>query len=138
MIRKPVEIAAAVITKPDDPNRFLVSKRLEGAHLAGLFEFPGGKVRDGESAEDACRRECREELGVEIAVLGAAAPPIVHAYPDRTVALSFLRCTLAPGSPEPRALAAAELRWVERARLSDLPWPEANRDLIARLVAGVV
>lgn len=129
-----VEIAAAVIR--DGAGRVLVARRLAGAHLAGLFEFPGGKVRPGERPEDACRRECREELGVLVRVLGPAAPRFEHAYPDRRVALSFFFCALEPGSPPPRALAAGELRWVEAARLGELEWPEANRALIARLAEG--
>jgi mutator protein MutT len=126
-----IEIAAAVIS--DREGRILVATRLDGAHLGGLCEFPGGKVRAGESPEAACRRECHEELGVDVEVLGPAAPRLVHAYPDRTVALSFFRCALAPGSPGPRALAARDLRWVEPAALAALPWPEANRALVAEL-----
>lgn len=130
-----LEVAAAVIS--DDRGRVLVATRRAGAHLGGVSEFPGGKALAGESAEDACRRECREELGVEVVVHGLAAPRIVHAYPDRTVALSFFRCALAPGSGPPRALGAEALRWVERARLAELPWPEANRALVARLAREV-
>ncbi|HVY61790.1 MAG TPA: (deoxy)nucleoside triphosphate pyrophosphohydrolase [Planctomycetota bacterium] len=136
---KAVEIAAGIIERGAERGRpeVLVARRPEGVHLAGLFEFPGGKVRAGESPAHACARECREELGADVVVLGLAAPPVVHAYPDRTVTLSFFRCALAAGSPEPRALASAEVRWVERARLRDLPWPEANLDLVARLASDV-
>lgn len=127
------EISAAVIF--DDRGRVLVARRPEGVHQGGLREFPGGKVRPGERPEDACRRECREEMGVEVEVLGPAAPRFEHAYPDRTVALSFFRCRLAPGSPEPRPLGAAELCWVEPRDLPSLAWPEANRGVIASLAA---
>jgi 8-oxo-dGTP diphosphatase len=127
-----IEIAAAVIG--DGAGRVLVARRRAADHLGGLFEFPGGKVRPGETPEEACRRECREELGVEVLVGREAAPRVVHAYPERTVAISFFRCTLAPWSPAPRALAAEEVRWVETARLAELAWPEANRRVIARLV----
>ncbi len=129
-----IEIAAAVIS--DAAGRVLVARRPEGVHLAGLFEFPGGKVQAGERPEETCRRECREEIGAEIVVLGPAAPRLVHDYGDRAVALSFFRCALAPGSPEPRAIGVSELRWVEPARLLDLPWPEANRALVRELARG--
>jgi 8-oxo-dGTP diphosphatase len=129
--RAVVETAIAVIE--DAEGRVLVSRRRAGGHLGGLFEFPGGKVEAGESPEAACRRECREELGVEVAVLGPALPRFTHPYAGRTVALHFLRCALRPGSPAPRALAAEEVRWVARADLPSLAWPEANREIVRRL-----
>jgi 8-oxo-dGTP diphosphatase len=131
--RSAIEIGAAVIF--DAAGRVLVARRRAGAHLAGLCEFPGGKARPGESAEEACRRECREELGVEVRVLGEAAPRLVYRYPERIVALAFFRCAIEPGSPEPRAFAASEVFWVEPARLPKLPWPPANRGIV-EAIAG--
>jgi 8-oxo-dGTP diphosphatase len=131
---EPIAIAAAVIRQPD--GRVLVARRAAEAHQGGLFEFPGGKARAGEALEQACRRECREELGVEVEVLGLALPPVVHDYGDRAVALHFFRCRLAPGSPAPRPLASRELRWVAPERLRDLPFPAANAALLALLAAG--
>src|SRR5688572_29122406 len=129
----PAEIAIAVIF--DAAGRVLVARRPAGTHLAGRHEFPGGKVLPGERADDACRRECREELDVEVEVLGPMLARFEHRYPDRTVALSFFRCVLAPGSPAPRALYATEVQWLVPAALPELDWPEANASLIA-LLAG--
>lgn len=120
----------------DPEGRVLVARRAAGTHLAGRFEFPGGKVLPGELAADACRRECREELGVEVEVLEPVLPRFVHCYPDRAVALTFFRCALAPGSAPPRALSATEVRWLAPAQLSELDWPEANASLIALLAGG--
>lgn len=128
---EPLEIAAAVIG--DERGRVLVARRPSGSHLAGLFEFPGGKVRPGEPLADACRRECEEELGVEVEIGPPVLPRAVHDYGDRAVALTFFRCALAPGSPAPRALAAGEVRWVAREELAGLAWPAANAAIIAHL-----
>ena len=129
------DIAIAIIT--DASHRILVARRLPTAsHLPDVFEFPGGKVRVGESPADACHRECREELGADVIVHDLLLPPTLHVYPDRTVRLHFFRCTLAAGSPAPRALAAAELRWVEAASLPHLAWPDANRAVVALLAAS--
>jgi mutator protein MutT len=131
-----IEIAAAIVF--DEAGRVLIARRRSGAHLAGRCEFPGGKLQPGETAEEACRRECREEIGIDVAVLGRAAPRLVHRYPDRTVALSFFRCALAAGSPEPRAIEVDDVQWMEPARLPGLRWPEANREIVARIAAGEI
>jgi 8-oxo-dGTP diphosphatase len=126
-----IEIAVAVIA--DAGGRVLVARRRARDHLGGLWEFPGGKVRAGESVEAACARECREELGAEVLVGGPLAPRVVHRYPERAVAISFLSARLRPESPAPRALAADELRWVTPEELLSLPHPPANRAFIQSL-----
>lgn len=123
-----IVVVAAVI---EDGGRFLVTRRPAGVHLEGLWEFPGGKVADGETHESALRREIREELGADI-VVGALELHTTHAYDDRTVVLYFYRATLV-GRPIP--VLGQEMRWVARAKLPTLGFPPADAELIARLAA---
>ena len=122
-----VVVVAAVI---EDAHRFLVTRRPPGVHLAGLWEFPGGKTDADESHPAALKREIREELGVDVEV-GGLEYETIHAYPDRTVALHFYRCRLL-GAPRPQL--GQEMRWVARADLRSLGFPPADDELIARLV----
>lgn len=121
-------VVAAVI---ENDGRFLLTLRPAGTHLADHWEFPGGKVERGETHAVALARELREELGIDAGV-GALVHAVTHAYPDRTVELHFYRCSFR-GQPTP--LVGQQMRWVARAELSHLPFPEADRDLIARLTA---
>ena len=87
---KVTSVVAAVI---EDDHRFLVTRRQPGVHLAGMWEFPGGKVDPGETHGAALQRELREELGVEVDVAERVYRTL-HDYPDRTVELYFYRCSL--------------------------------------------
>ncbi len=124
-----IVVLAAVIERDD---AFLLTRRLSGTHLAGTWEFPGGKCEPGESHEDCLCRELIEELGVE-ATVGDEIFTITHAYPERTVELHFRRCTLA-GEPAPQL--GQEMRWVRRKDLGALEFPEADRELIVQLRRG--
>jgi mutator protein MutT len=124
--RVAIVVLAAVIERD---GRFLVTRRLEGTHLSGFWEFPGGKCEPGESHDACLRRELTEELGVD-AEVGEEIVVTGHAYPDRTVRLHFRRCRLIG---EPRALLGQEVRWVTRPEMKDLPFPEADRALIELL-----
>lgn len=126
-----IVVVAAVI---EDRQRFLVTRRQPGVHLAGMWEFPGGKIDPDESHNAALKREIREELDVDIEV-GELTYHTTHPYEDRTVALYFYRCTLT-GSPRP--LLGQEMRWVSRTDLASLGFPPADRELIERLVKSDV
>ena len=121
-------VVAAVIEQND---RFLITRRQNGVHLAGLWEFPGGKIDPAETHADALRREMREELDTDVEI-GQLVFDVTHAYPDRTVTLYFYRCTL---KGVPRPLLGQEMRWVPRAELASLGFPPADEELI-RLLAG--
>ena len=121
-------VVAAVIERND---AFLVTRRLEGTHLAGLWEFPGGKIADGESHAEALMREIREELDSDVDV-GSLVFETEHDYADRTISLHFYRCTL---RGVPRPLLGQEMRWVPRVELQALDFPPADADLI-RLLTG--
>lgn len=121
-----IRVAAAVIERGD---AVLVTRRLKGTHLEGLWEFPGGKCEPGESIHACLIRELVEELGVEVAP-GETLLVATHAYPEKTVELHFVACTT-DGEPVPQQ--NQEMQWIERARLDTLRFPEADAELIARL-----
>jgi mutator protein MutT len=121
-------VAAAVV---EDHDRYFVTRRHQGTHLEGYWEFPGGKCEDGESLPQCLRREVREELGAEITV-GEEILAVTHDYGDRSVELHFLACTLLNA---PMPLLGQEMRWVEREELRTLSFPPADEELIA-LLAG--
>ena len=121
-----VTVVAAVIERDD---RFLLTLRPPGTHLAGHWEFPGGKCHPAETHVEALRRELHEELDV-VAIVGERVYSITHAYPDKTVELHFYRCDF---EGEPKPMLGQEMKWVARAELTALPFPEADAALIAQL-----
>ncbi len=124
-----IVVLAGVI---EQDGAFLLTRRLKGSHLAGTWEFPGGKREPGESHEACLRRELEEELGVS-AEVGGEILTITHAYAERTVELHFRRCTI---TGAPRALLGQQIRWVPREELHTLEFPEADRELIEQLRSG--
>ena len=108
-----IVVAAAVIERD---GQFLVTRRQEGVHLAGFWEFPGGKCEAGESLADCLAREIREELAVS-ATVGETVLSTSHDYPDRRIVLHFLRCRIS-GEPHPQQ--GQEMRWVTRDELRAL------------------
>lgn len=121
-----VVVVAAVIERDD---AFLLTLRPDGTHLAGHWEFPGGKVDAHETHAEALAREIFEELDA-IARVGDLMHTVRHAYPEKTVELFFYRCEL---SGEPKPMIGQEMRWVSRGDLATLPFPDADRDLISQL-----
>lgn len=123
---KPIVVVAAIIERD---NAFLLTLRPEGTHLAGHWEFPGGKVHDHETHAEALRREVFEELDA-IVVVGDLAHTVTHAYPEKTVQLFFYRCGL---HGEPKPMMGQQMRWIGKSELKALPFPEADRELITLL-----
>jgi mutator protein MutT len=123
-----VVVVAAVV---EENGVFLVTRRPQGVHLAGMWEFPGGKIDPAESHADALRREMREELDADVDVLELVFHT-THAYPERTVSLYFYNCSL---RQRPRPRLGQEMRWAQRAELQTLGFPPADEELIRLLIA---
>ena len=120
-----VDVVGAVIR---DGDRVLLAQRPEGKAQAGLWEFPGGKIEPGETPGEALARECREELAIEIenpSVLRS----VVHRYPEKTVRLLLVECSVRPGSvPVPQE--GQSVAWVRPSDLDRLPVCPADKELL--------
>jgi 8-oxo-dGTP diphosphatase len=121
-----IVVTAAVIERDD---RFLVTRRQAGVHLAGQWEFPGGKCGADEPLAACMARELLEELNVT-ALVGEEIFAITHDYSDRRVELHFLRCSF---SDDPSPQQGQEMRWVLRDDLKTLEFPPADAELIRLL-----
>lgn len=125
-----VLVAAAALV--DAEGRVLLARRPEGKPLAGLWEFPGGKVAEGETPEAALIRELKEELGIDVAT--ACLAPFAfasHAYEGFHLLMPLYLCRRWRGEPAPRE--GQEIAWVRPPRLADYPMPPADRPLVALL-----
>jgi 8-oxo-dGTP diphosphatase len=126
-------VTAAVITHGD---RVLVARRAQSHHLAGYWEFPGGKIEDGESPEQCLRRELEEELDVEVEV-GELLCRSSHSYDDRTITLLACEAHL------PRQVARERLRsnshdavrWLAVSELLEIRLAPADRPVVEHLLA---
>ncbi|HZN32410.1 MAG TPA: (deoxy)nucleoside triphosphate pyrophosphohydrolase [Pirellulaceae bacterium] len=125
----PTPIAIAVV---EWQGQFLVGQRPPGVPLAGLWEFPGGKIEPGESPEDAAIRECREEAGLRVEPV-SRYPECVQQYDHDRLTLHFIAC-------RPAASAALEprppFRWIPRGELSQYEFPRGNRGVLEIIAAG--
>ncbi|MCA3263023.1 MAG: (deoxy)nucleoside triphosphate pyrophosphohydrolase [Telmatospirillum sp.] len=122
-------VAAALI---DADGRVLLARRPPGKAMAGLWEFPGGKVAPNETPEAALIRELKEELGLDLA--HACLAPLTfasHRYPDFHLLMPLFAARNWKGTPVPRE--GQELAWVRPLKMSDYPMPPADVPLVAML-----
>ncbi|ODT51178.1 8-oxo-dGTP diphosphatase MutT [Devosia sp. 63-57] len=123
-------VVACALVDPD--RRVLIAQRPEGKHMAGLWEFPGGKLEPGETPEDALIRELREELAIE--TKQACLAPLSftsHSYEKLHLLMPLYVCRKWQGQPQ--AIEHAALKWVRPQALRDYPMPPADEPLIAAL-----
>ena len=125
---KQLHVVAGVIR--DARGRVLLARRTEGRDLAGLWEFPGGKVEPGESADAALVRELREELGIE-ARAGDALIRVPQQYPDKRLVLDVRHVEF---RGVPKGLDGQALVWAPLHRLASYPMPPADRPVVAALL----
>jgi 8-oxo-dGTP diphosphatase len=124
-------VAAAVVI---EDGRVLLTQRKAGTHLAGAWEFPGGKVRPGEDPRRALERELEEELGIET-VVGDVMEVTFHPYPERSVLLLFYETKRTSRSPDPRAVDVAAFRWAARDDLDEASFPPADVAILRKVRA---
>jgi 8-oxo-dGTP diphosphatase len=127
--RERIVVTAAVVERD---GAFLLTRRLDGTHLAGHWEFPGGKRHAGETLEECLAREIREELDADIEV-GPEILASVHDYPDRSIELRFFRCVL---KSDPKPTMGQEMRWVALQDLRSVRLPPADDELVRLLTSG--
>ena len=122
-----IEVAAGLIHRN---GRYLIARRKPGVHLAGYWEFPGGKREGGESLVDCLQRELLEELSVRVD-LPIPYQIVRHDYQDKIVELHFFRCRIEQGEPIP--LGCQEIRWVFPEELTQFTFPPADHAIIQAL-----
>lgn len=129
---KPLLLVAACALVDGD-GRVLIAQRPEGKQLAGMWEFPGGKIEPGETPEETVVRELREELGIETKV--ACLAPLTfasHAYESFNLLMPLFVCRRYWGIPQ--AQEGQALKWVRPKKLRDYPMPPADEPLIPYLI----
>ena len=112
----------------------LIDQRLEEGLLGGLWEFPGGKLEEGETIETCIARELQEELGIAVTV-GAELITVDHAYSHKKLRFVVHLCTWVSGDPQP--LASQQVRWVRPEELKNFPFPAANARIIEALLGSL-
>lgn len=125
---KRIEIAVGIIINTEQA--IFVTQRLKDSHLAGYWEFPGGKVESGEDVEQALRRELQEEVGIEMTHSNLLTT-LEYDYPDRQLTLHFFIVDSWKGQPEGREGQVS--RWINVSQLNVAEFPEANQPVIAEL-----
>ena len=129
--KKLLLVAACALVDTD--GRVLIAQRPEGKQLAGLWEFPGGKMEPGETAEETVVRELAEELGIETRVTCLAPLTFAsHSYDGFNLLMPLFVCRRFWGFPQPREHQA--LKWVRPNKLRDYPMPPADAPLIPFLI----
>ncbi|MBZ5563816.1 MAG: (deoxy)nucleoside triphosphate pyrophosphohydrolase [Acidobacteriia bacterium] len=129
---QPILVTAGIIM---DGDRVLICQRHRSDAYGLQWEFPGGKVREGEDLKASLRRELAEELAVD-AEIGAEVFRLRHRYPDRCVEVVFFSVTHYRGEPQNQVFEA--IAWAPRARLHEYRFLEADRELVNRISRGEI
>ena len=112
--------------------KLLITKRPEGGHLGGFWEFPGGKQEAGETLEACLEREIQEELGVRVKA-GTCLANVEHEYSTRRITLHLFQCVRVKG--QPRGLEGQEIRWIDPNDIRRYHFPPADLEIIQHLKA---
>ena len=124
-----INVTAGIIFKD---GRILIAKRPPGFHLAGLWEFPGGKQEPGESLQACLEREIKEELDIEISA-DRLFSTVCHEYEKKIVSLHVFECSHLTG--DPKALEGQEIRWIKPSELRQYEFPPPDQEVIGLLMA---
>src|SRR6185437_15732236 len=128
MSRRKIVVVGAML---EQEGKYLITQRSPSASLPLLWEFPGGKVEEGESDREAVVRELKERLGIDV-VAGEQAMHVTHAYPDYDIDFRVFRCRQAGG--EINRTQVHDFRWVEPHELDKYPFPEADQKTFEMLL----
>ncbi|WP_295803976.1 8-oxo-dGTP diphosphatase MutT [uncultured Microbulbifer sp.] len=131
--KKCVHVAVGVIFGSD--GRILLAKRPDHLHMGGRWEFPGGKVEDGESIQQAMSRELREELAIDVVQMDKLIE-VRHDYGEKQVFLDTWCVTEFSG--EPQGVEGQELAWVSARELSNYHFPDANQPIVEAVQAKLL
>ena len=127
--KKHIHVAAALIMHR---GKLLITRRPEGRHFEGMWEFPGGKLESNESLRQCLKREIREELGMDVSV-NRRILTVQQEYDERIVTLNFFECACFRGSP--KSLEGQEVLWVDLEDLRQYPFPPPDEKIIETLIA---
>lgn len=131
MTNKPkINVVAAVIV--NQRNNILITKRLPDSHLSGFWEFPGGKIDEDESPEQALRREIKEELDVEIEIIRLLWQQDFE-YPEKKIHIAFYQCRLLSDEQQIKPLEVADYHWIKIDEFNRFPFPPADDAFIQKL-----
>mgnify|MGYP000548036486 CR=1 FL=1 len=128
---KVVHVAVGVVRRQD--GKILIARRPDHLHMGGRWEFPGGKVEEGETVQQALARELREEVAIEVKGLEPLTETS-HDYPEKTVLLDTWWVTKFEG--EASGLEGQQTAWVEAADLANYTFPDANQEIIEAILAS--
>lgn len=126
-----IKVAAGIVWHN---NQILISERKAGQHLAGYWEFPGGKINPGETPIECLQRELLEEIGIQINHIVLFSEKVFQ-YPEKRVHLFFYSCELATGVAQ--ALDVEQIKWVFPNELSQFNFAPANQEVIQRILQTV-
>ncbi len=125
-------VLVSAVALMDAAGRLLLAQRPPGKKMAGLWEFPGGKVEPGETPETALIRECREELAITLAAVDLEAVTFAsHTYDDFHLLMPVYLCRTWQGEPTPQE--GQEIAWVHPDEMPSWPMPPADAPLVATL-----
>ena len=131
MSRRQIRVVGAMLEK--EGGRYLITQRRPTASLPLLWEFPGGRVQEGESDAEALARELNEEMGVRVRV-AEQVMHLRHDYPDYEIDFRVFRCNLIPPGSEIQHLRIHDHRWVTLAEMSEYEFPTADARTLEKLL----